>query len=449
MQSRLTKSLYLGLAALTLGAVAATTTTASAKSYAKVTSSTTLKSAAETRNVVSTGKNAIYSKPGTVKGAKTVASKKTMKKLATSKKSADLFRAYSVATTNKGTVYYKVVSMNGKYRGYVYGGKTTSAYAGGIQSFATTTDATLPSNTAVYFAKPGKSNVTWNAPKYTQYKASKNVANTTPFAKDPLTVTKAVKKTREGSLYYYVEDAVNPSVSGWIYSGAVTTTLNTYNAKSDVKVNLTAADGTVIKTTTLSNLNADGTTTVAKATGTSVGTAATAAATDDVMKTVLAGTGYSYSAATNANKAALLAAKTGDTITLTLSKNENADTKIGFYAMSNDPMKGAQKLTAYTTGTADATTVAFPATTNAFTGAKDAAFSANDVQSFLSANSLTTLYTPSYKENGKQVYMKYTFNSAKNGFYGTAATAFFNATQLNGASPADKTTSTANTNYVG
>lgn len=222
MKSSLTKSLYVGLAVLSLGAVASVSTTANAASKAKVTSSKTLKTAGDTRNVEVTGKNALYSKPGTVKGAKVVASKKTMKKLANSKKSADYFRAYYQKVTNKGSVYYKIVSMNGKYRGYIYGGKKEGTFAGGVASANTTTKVTMPSNTTVYFAKPGKSNVTWDAPKYTQYKASKQIKDTSAYASDVLTVTDAVKKTREGSVYYYVKDAKNPAISGWIYAKAVT-----------------------------------------------------------------------------------------------------------------------------------------------------------------------------------------------------------------------------------
>jgi len=69
MQSSLKNSLYLGLAVLSLGAVATVNTTASAASKAKVTSDVTLKTSAESRNVEATGTNALYSKPGTVKGA--------------------------------------------------------------------------------------------------------------------------------------------------------------------------------------------------------------------------------------------------------------------------------------------------------------------------------------------------------------------------------------------
>lgn len=218
MQSRLSKTLYLGLAALSLGAVATVSTTASAKSKAKVVSTQTLKTAGDTRNVAVTGKNAIYSKPGTVKGAKVVASKKKVAKLADSKKSADYFRAYQVKTTNKGSVYYKVVTMNGKYRGYIYGGKDASKFAGGLTSVETTKTATLPSRTAGFRLTNAKKNTLWTAPKYTQYKAKK-VSMYGVKESDTFTVSKAATKTKEGSLYYYVTDAQKPSVSGWIYVG--------------------------------------------------------------------------------------------------------------------------------------------------------------------------------------------------------------------------------------
>jgi len=138
MQSTLAKSLYVGLAALSFGAVATVSTTANAATKAKVTSTKSLTTDGTKRNVQSNGKNALYSKPGTVKGAKVVASKTTMKKLGTSKKSANYFRAYSMSVTNKGTVYYKVVSMDGKYRGYVYGGKKQGTFAGGIKKASVT-----------------------------------------------------------------------------------------------------------------------------------------------------------------------------------------------------------------------------------------------------------------------------------------------------------------------
>ncbi|MCS8597135.1 S-layer protein [Levilactobacillus brevis] len=218
MQSSLKKSLYLGLAALSFAGVAAVSTTASAKSYATAGAYSTLKTDATKRNVEATGTNALYTKPGTVKGAKVVASKATMAKLASSKKSADYFRAYGVKTTNRGSVYYKVVTMDGKYRGYVYGGKTTDAFAGGIKSADTTTTATNPTKLQNYYLKDVSKNTLWTAPKYTQYKASK--VNLYGASKtDPFKVDSAATKTREGSLYYHVTDVNDSSISGWIYAG--------------------------------------------------------------------------------------------------------------------------------------------------------------------------------------------------------------------------------------
>ncbi|MES4789629.1 S-layer protein [Levilactobacillus brevis] len=267
MQSSLKKSLYLGLAALSFAGVAAVSTTASAKSYATAGAYSTLKTDATKRNVEATGTNALYTKPGTVKGAKVVASKATMAKLASSKKSADYFRAYGVKTTNRGSVYYRVVSMDGKYRGYIYGGKSDTAFAGGIKSAETTTTATNPTKTTGYYLKDASKNTLWTAPKYTQYKASK-VSLYGAKSDDTFTVSKAATKTREGSLYYYVTDDNNSSIAGWIYAGKGYDATITDSTKQDlgglslsasdaaatennsVKINYIAKNGNTVATST-------------------------------------------------------------------------------------------------------------------------------------------------------------------------------------------------------
>lgn len=218
MQSSLKKSLYLGLAALSFGAVATVSTTASAKSYATAGAYSKLTTDATKRNVEATGTNALYTKPGTVKGAKVVASKATMAKLASSKKSADYFRAYGVKTTNRGSIYYRVVTMDQKYRGYVYGGKVADTFGGGIKAAETTTTATNPTRTTGYYLKDVTKNTLWSAPKYTQYKAKK-VNMYGAKATDTFKVDQAATKTREGSLYYHVTDVNNSAISGWIYAG--------------------------------------------------------------------------------------------------------------------------------------------------------------------------------------------------------------------------------------
>ncbi|WP_125583626.1 S-layer protein [Levilactobacillus cerevisiae] len=219
MQSQLAKSLYLGLAALSLGAVAAVTTTATtadAASKAKIVSKAAL--GKDSKNVEVTGTNAIYTKPGTVRGAKLVAAKKTVKKLASSTHSKDYFRAYYTAVTSKGTVYYKIVSMNGKYRGYIYGGKVKGTIDAGIKEAQTTKEATMPTRTAGFHIKDVKKNSLWTAPQHTTYKAHKvNMYGATKD--DTFTVSKAETKTKEGSLYYYVTSDKNSDVAGWIFAG--------------------------------------------------------------------------------------------------------------------------------------------------------------------------------------------------------------------------------------
>ncbi|WP_367376942.1 hypothetical protein [Levilactobacillus cerevisiae] len=239
MQSSLKKSLYLGLAALSFAGVAtATATTASAKSYATAGAYTTLKTDATARNVESNGTNALYTKPGTVKGAKVVASKKVMASLASSKKSTSYFRAYGQKVTNRGSVYYRVVSMDGKYRGYIYGGTTAGTFAGGIKTASTTTAATTPTTKTYYLKNPGTTNTLWSAPKYTQYQASKVINSTSALASDSFTVDSAATKTKEGTLYYHVTDNNNTKISGWIYAGALQTGENsTITSAKSITVN--------------------------------------------------------------------------------------------------------------------------------------------------------------------------------------------------------------------
>jgi hypothetical protein len=232
MRSSFAKSIYVGAAVLGLaGLSAVTTTTASAKSYATAGAYTAL--ADKSQNVTVTGTNAIYSKPGTVKGAKVVASKKTVAKLAASKKSSDTFYAYGTKTTNRGSVYYKIVTMDKKYRGYVYAGKTAGTFTAGIKAAETTTAATTPARTTGYYLKDVSKNTLWTAPKNTDINAKKvslyGVAKNSQF-----TVDQAATKTKEGSLYYHVTDHDNPSISGWIYAGKGYDTTITDDAKQDL-----------------------------------------------------------------------------------------------------------------------------------------------------------------------------------------------------------------------
>ncbi|ARW23061.1 GW dipeptide domain-containing protein [Levilactobacillus brevis] len=229
MQSSLKKSLYLGLAVLSFASVAAVSTTASAKSAAKVTSDKVLTTDATKRNVTFTGTNALYTKPGTVKGAKVVATTTTLKRLAASKNGQDNVRAYRVATTNRGSVYYKVVTFDRAYRGWIYGGKATDKFAGGINSFATTTEAKVPStlNTTSYYtlAKTDASvndgtTTTYKAPAWSQYKIGRTMKDASAYKTNLLQVSKAAT-TREGDTWVYVTDVTNGKLTGWVKASAL------------------------------------------------------------------------------------------------------------------------------------------------------------------------------------------------------------------------------------
>lgn len=376
MKATLAKSVFVGLAALTFVSVAQPNVNAASKA-AKTKSNKVLKTKPETRNVVPTGKYAIYSYPKTVKkSAKVVASKATVKKLAASKKSTDYFRAYRVLKTSRGSVYYKVVSFNGKYRGYIYGGKNASKFAKGLKLAETTTPVQLTADQTAksyYFAKPGKANVTWTAPKNTQYKkgASKVVSDTETYKNDALKVTSAVKKTREGTEYYYVKDATNPKVDGWIYSKAVTDVAPA--AANSVKINYKTAAGKVVKTSTYTPANT-----------VKVGDDVTKAVTDSVNKTVatdLSGTGYNYTATDSSNVAALKDVKAGSSLDLIVSQNAEKTSSVAF-KVSGTGTVGPSDIKA-----SDLVNGTYPLLTadqqKAFTGTGDTVVSMNNLESTL------------------------------------------------------------------
>lgn len=363
MRSSFAKSIYVGAAVLGLaGLSAVTTTTASAKSAAKVTSSKGLTTDATTRNVTFTGTNALYSKPGTVKGAKVVATTTTAKRLAASKNGQDNVRAYRVATTNRGSVYYKVVSFDKQYRGWVYGGKSTSAFAGGVASYATTKNATAPASTNTY--KLNSTSTTANttlfkAPAWTQYKVGRAVVNgktltSTDAYKDAvLTFNKAVTTSREGDTWYQVA-SVNGSttdglVGAWVKASDVTTT----NPQSDTAVRfvLTDPSGNVVKTFDYAKAKAKSGDTLGSLTETKDGYTWThtwtlssdvAGELQSKINAALSGTGYSYKV--SQNEVTLAQAQAGSTVTLPVTKGDVAYQTLKPYVATKDDVTSTHPL---------------------------------------------------------------------------------------------------------
>lgn len=145
-------------------------------------------------------------------------------------------RAYRYGVTSKGSVYYKVVSFDGQYRGWVYGGKSTSNFAGGIKPTTTFTEGTLSQtqkDTIYRITTPGIANdgrsATYMDPMYTQYKLNhddRQVDNTTNYGEARFRLDRIGTRTQEGDTWVYIvaTDPAYTVVNGWIKLDGLTAT---------------------------------------------------------------------------------------------------------------------------------------------------------------------------------------------------------------------------------
>ncbi|KOY79702.1 hypothetical protein [Apilactobacillus kunkeei] len=253
MQSFLKKTVYAGLTLFALGSLATVnTTTANAKKHVatkrvakKV--KTGKRTKKQTKVTVtyykvhfaenaayakSNGVVSIMNKPGKLGNAKVVANKTTMRRLAKSKLPENVFHVYGMAKTNTGLYYAHVVTLGGKYRGWIYVGKNDFQY--NLDNITKNTGISA-TRTLRYGANPSIVNVKildklWTYPKFSRYNAHVVSHKKASYINDDFVVESAVYNTR-GWLYYYVQDTKKKSVNGWIYSGSTTAR----NAKKDTK----------------------------------------------------------------------------------------------------------------------------------------------------------------------------------------------------------------------
>lgn len=275
MNNKFSKAALLSAALFGLGfaAVSANSNTASAKSYAKVKSNRAYTTNYTERNYLPTGSTALYTKAGTLKGARKVASASTLNALANkSDKGQSYFRAYRIAKTNRGSYYLKVASFDKTYRGWIYAGKSNPSgktTVGGMKKVSTFNQGNLTtdiSNTTYYF---GASSTTYKQPDWTQYKIGRNMDSLSgDYTKDALRVTGVGTKTNgrdNNATYYFVEDSAHPTVNGWIKAsdlksgsgtGAASSSSSTNIGANQVLVNyVDASTGNSVTTKLLTNNN--------------------------------------------------------------------------------------------------------------------------------------------------------------------------------------------------
>lgn len=244
MQSFLKKTVYAGLTLVALGSlVAVNTNNANAKKHVttkhiakmvktgKYTKKKTKLSityykvhfAENAAYAKSNGIVSIMNKPGKLGNAKVVASKATMRRLAKSKLPENVFHVYGMAKTNTGLYYAHIVTLGGKYRGWIYVGKNNFQYNLDNITKNTGIQAT---RTLRYGVNPKDVNVKildnlWTYPKFSRYNARVVNHKKASYINDDFIIESAVYNTR-GWLYYYVQDTNKKSVNGWIYNGSTT-----------------------------------------------------------------------------------------------------------------------------------------------------------------------------------------------------------------------------------
>lgn len=359
------------------------------------------------RNVNLTGTNAIYTKPGTVKGAKVVATTTTAKNLNKSTTSRENFRAYRVAKTNRGSIYYKVVSYNKVYRGWVYGGKSADTFAGGLTSYDTFKEGTLTADQKsgnYKLTNPGKTEagLTYKQPAWTQYKIGKTIADTTAYKDATFSVDKVGTRTREGDTWVHVvnQNTADTKADGWILLSNLTQT-NAFNEQSQVKVAVKDTDGNTIKEFNYTAPSAKGKDSVVT-TDFYTGTGTSAAFTDAFQKqldSVLNGTGYKAVATDSVNQSAV---KTGSTYNLYAKKGDTVITGIKPYVAAGDGISGATPLVMKANATTEPLNLVVTASTTPtvpFSGVNGASYTADDVKANLTANKLITLTSEDYAKD--------------------------------------------------
>lgn len=339
MKLTIKNSLLLGIASVGILTVAgsANATSANAKSYAKVVSNTKLTSAPALRNVNFTGGSALYTKAGTLKGAKKVANQSTLMSVANSNTSQNNVRAYQVAKTNRGSVYYKVVTFNGQYRGWIYGGKSVSNFAGGLTNYTTfnnqflSTLTTAQQNATYKIANPGVTNdgktVTYKEPAWTQYKVGRAITDSTPYANSQFKIDKVGTRTREKDQWVHIVDTTNSNspANGWIlFSGLTPTTTPTAPvADNAIRINLVdpSNNSTVVKTFDYVRNGA----TKGSQFGSFTNNAWTIPSSDQAaieakIRSVLSGTNYNLSSLSSAQVAQIAQATFGGSVNIAVNK---------------------------------------------------------------------------------------------------------------------------------
>lgn len=294
------------------------------------------------------GQHALLSKPSGMKGCRVLKSRHAMRKVAKSRRFGDYFMAYRMATTVHGRVYYKIVSYNFKYRGWMS--------AKSLHSVKTSRKARTLRQRRVFFRHPAR-NKTYVYPYRSIIYNPVIAKNMNKIAHDPLEIT-ATRKTYRGRVKsYYVTDRHDPKINGWVRADEVSDHPSKdsdqhFDRNSEVRIDF-ANNGRVFKRSILPDGGTERGQNVTK----NLTGANKPLSNDTWGNNQLSGTGYAVRIHEHANRDALSHIKSGSTVVLNVYKTDNAHSKLDLHV---EGAQGRQPFDIYSNGAAEDDFVALP-----------------------------------------------------------------------------------------
>ncbi|WP_105957254.1 hypothetical protein [Apilactobacillus quenuiae] len=170
-----------------------------------------------------TGNCTMFDKPGALGNASVVAPRNTLRNWSHQHSAKNIFYVYGMAKTSNGYYYAKVVTLGGKYRGWIYAGEhdfsndlSNLDNNSGLVEDHPLCYGKMPRMKYDYHIKADL----WTTPNYSRIDSRPLNFNYKRYAKDTFKIESCVMN-KQNWRYYYVVDEQHPNICGWIFHNNV------------------------------------------------------------------------------------------------------------------------------------------------------------------------------------------------------------------------------------